>query len=151
MTDYTNTMSSIHIPTSLKILFFSLLFLNIYFYKKLKISRYIEEYFPSYPFTFGSLSNLLVFSFIAATYDRDVFLEVVSIILGIGICLSYMYNIYVDAYEKKLGYKWFCILSVFIVDYLLFTLIPNKTIAYVLFLLQNLISMLYETNKYPPA
>ena len=147
MNDYTNTMNNIHIPTSLKIAFFILVFLNIYFYKKNKISRYIEEDFPNYLLTYGSLASLLAFSFIFATYNRDLFLEITSIILGIGISLSYMYSIYEDAEYKKIGIQWFYAILIIVLDSFIFIILPDKIFAYTLLLLLNLLLIYYETKK----
>lgn len=147
MNDYTNTMNNIHIPTSLKIAFFILVFLNIYFYKKNKISRYIEEDFPNYLLTYGSLASLLAFSFIFATYNRDLFLEITSIILGIGISLSYMYSIYEDAEYKKIGIQWLYVILIIVLDSFIFIILPDKIFAYTLLLLLNLLLMYYETKK----
>lgn len=148
MEDYSNYMPSQTIPTSLKILFFALLFLNIYYYKKQQIQILIEDYFPKFLKTYASLSFLLLSAFIFATYGRDTYLEVISIVLGIGLCLSYMYNIYEDAEDKKIGIKNWCkVIFIILIDSIIFWLIPNKTFAFCLAMLQSFICMRQEKKE----
>ena len=148
MEDYSNYMPSQSVPTLLKIIFFVLLVVNIYYYKKHQIQTLIEEQFPKFLKTYASLSFLLLTAFIFTTYGRDTYLEVVSIVLGIGICLSYMYNVYVDVENKKIGFKkWLMIICIILVDTIAFCMIPNKIIAFCLAMVQSFICMIYEKKE----
>ena len=147
MTDYTNYMPSTYIAPWVKWTLFILVTLNIIIYKKFKISRYIEEKLSHYIMTYASLSFILLSVFLFFTSNRDLYLEVFSIILGICMSLSYIYCIYKDASEKKLGKRWFLFLLIYFIDAVLFFMIPNKTYGFLLGLLQNLIFMIYETNQ----
>ncbi len=141
-----NLVPSIYIPVPIRIVFGILIGLNMYVYKKYKISRYLEERFTFYPMTFASLSFILYSFMLAATYGRDIFLEVFSTILGIAICGNYMSNIVKDA-KSKLKRKWLIFLIVFVFDLIVFYLIPIKVYPFIFVLIQCIICMIYESKK----
>ena len=147
MNDYTNYMPISHTPTSVKLLFFTFVILNYVFYKKFKLTRYLEEHFSSHYLTFGSLLFVLFGAFVFPTYDKDPFLATFSVVLGIGMSLSYLYNILQDASQKPNLKQWMHIALLLLGDTVFFFKMSDKTVAYIIILIQNLIIMLYEQRK----
>ena len=147
MPDYTNYMRTSNTPTIIKVMIVLLIGIKILCYKKHKISRYIEEYFSDFILTYLSLTFVLFTSMVFPTFDKDLYLAVFSIITGIGIGLSYLYNINKEASNSHLEKKWLIVIFGLALDTVIFFLIPDKNIGYIFSLIQCLIAMIYETKK----
>jgi len=147
LTDYINTMKVVNTPTPVKIIFFILVAFNIYFYKKHRINDELEDYLHRYPFTYGSLTFLIFGAFTFPTYGVDTFLYVFALITGLGVSISYLYNIYKEASNPHLNKKWLSVFGMISLEAILFLLIPHKAIAYTICLFLNLIVMMKEYKK----
>ena len=147
MNDYNNYMPVSNTPTLVKVIFFILVFLNFFFYKKFKLSRYIEEHFNCHYLTLGSLLFVLFGSFVFLTYEKDPYLATFSVVLGIGISLSYLYSVLQDAFQKPNFKQWMQIVGINLMDAIFFFFMKDKTIAYIVILMQNLLITIYEEKK----
>lgn len=147
MTDYTNPLTFTSTPSHIKWAITLLIIINMIIYKKFKISRYIEEAFPNYPLTYGSLGFLIFITFLFATYGVDIFIEIFCTVLGVLMALSYLTNVYEDAENKKLGKKWIYVGGIILINLALFKYIEDKKIVYIISLTLNAICMIYESKK----